>query len=111
MRLTLGLAILMATAGEAWAEEPDAAKLAEARSLIAEAVALDQASADRRVTQSYDRALRDDIVDGLKKLKDAPGLGPLVEQAMADFARRDDAALAALRDRLVAQERSHGRAD
>jgi len=111
MRLALGLAILMATAGGSRAEEPDAAKLAEARSLIAEAVILDSASAGGRVTQSYDRALRDDIADGLKKLKDAPVLGPLVQQAMADFARRDDGALAGLRDRLVAQERSHGRAD
>ena len=111
MRLALGLAILMATAGGSRAAEPDAAKLAEARSLIAEAVALDRASADGRLTRSYDDALRSDIVDGLKKLKDAPGLGAVAGQAMAAFGRRDDGALAALRDRLVAQERSHGRAD
>ncbi|MFL5295114.1 MAG: hypothetical protein ACJ798_01910 [Phenylobacterium sp.] len=110
MRLRIGLAIL-AAAGAASAAEPDPAKLAQARSLVAEAVALDRAEAAGRVPRAYAQALRENLVDGLDKLKQEPGLAGVVQAALADLRRRDTAALAALRDRLVAQERSHGRAD
>jgi hypothetical protein len=112
MRQALPLTIIIVmAAGAVRAAEPDTAKLAEARSLIAEGLALDRAVAEGRVTDRYARALRGDIVDGLDRLKDAPGLEAAARAALAGLARHDDAALAALRDRLVAQERSHGRAD
>ena len=110
MRRLIGMAI-WAAASAAAAAEPDAAKLADARSLVAEAVALDRAEAAGRVPKAYARALREDLEQDLQKLKDEPGLGDVARAALADLRRRDTAALAALRDRLVAQERSHGRAD
>jgi len=53
------------------------------------------------------QGLRDD----LEKLKDEPALGRPVAAALGALDRRDDATLGAIRDRLVAQERTHGRAD
>src|SRR5204862_90953 len=72
---------------------------------------LARTAAAGRVPTPYARALREDLVEGLDKLKAEPGLAEAVQAALADMRRRDSAALAALRDRLVAQERSHGRAD
>jgi hypothetical protein len=114
MRRRIGLLILataLAAETAASAAGPDPAKLAQARSLVAEVMALDDAEAAGRVPRAYAQALRDDLVESLDKLKDEPGLGEAVKAALAAMARRDDPALAALRDRLVAQERSHGRAD
>jgi hypothetical protein len=93
------------------AKELDPVKLAAARSLVAEAWMLDQAESAGRVTKAYAAALRGDLREGLAKLDKDPAFSALANQARSALARRDDGALAALRERLVAQERSHGRAD
>jgi hypothetical protein len=108
--LALALAALSAAAHAADAQ-PDPAKLAQARSLVAEAVLLDRAEMRGRVTRAYAEALREDIAEGLKALKDAPGLSEAVWVGLAAVRARDDGVLVGLRDRLVAQERTHGRAD
>ena len=110
LALWIGLTGL-AAGGWARAAEPDPAKLAQARSLVAEAVMLDRAQAGGRVTQAYARALDDDLRDGLRKLRGDPALGGVAGDALAALARNDTAHLLALRDRLVALEWSHGRAD
>jgi hypothetical protein len=106
----LGLVVL---AGRpcAGAAEPDPAKLAQVRSLVAEAVMLNRAEATGRVTRTYRRSLREDLADDLKKLESDPALGGAAREASGALERRDTARLLALRDRLVALERSHGRAD
>jgi hypothetical protein len=86
-------------------------KLDAARSLVAEAWLLDDAEAAGRVTQAYAAALRDDLREGLTKLGQDPAFRTVANAALLALARRDDGALAALRDRLTAQERAHGRAD
>ena len=108
----LGLAIAAAAAtAVAAGTEPDPAKLAEARSLVAEADMLNRAEAEGRVTHAYGRSLRDDLAGDLKKLEGAPALGAAAREASAALGRHDTARLTALRDALVAMERSHGRAD
>jgi hypothetical protein len=93
------------------AKELDPVKLEAMRSLVAEAWMLDQAESAGRVTRAYAATLRDDLSEGLAKLDKDPAFSTFANQARSALARRDDGALAALRDRLVAEERSHGRAD
>lgn len=109
--LWFAAAALLATASGVRAADFDPAKLAELRSLIAEAMMLDAVQSGGRVTQAYAKGLRDDLQGGLKTLADDPALGPDAKAALSAVAVRDQARLRAIRDRLVARERSHGRAD
>jgi hypothetical protein len=101
-------AAVLATAARAG--EIDTAKLDEARSLVAEAAALEQAQARGRITSTYADGLREDIRKDLQKLLEAPELMAFAREALRALNAHDAAALAALRDKLVAMERSHGRA-
>ena len=112
MRLALGaLAACMALWGWSAAAEIDKAKLGEARSLVAEAVAVEQLSASGRITQVYADGLRGDISKSLEKLKKEPAFAEVAERALAALEHHDATSLAAIRDHLVAQEKAHGRAD
>jgi hypothetical protein len=107
---TTAVLLLLAAASPSRAEDLDPAKLDQARSVIAEAVLVEQALAQGRVTQAYAAALRQDLQDDLAALKKEPAFAQLAAQAQAALGRRDVPALTALRDRLVRLERSHGRA-
>jgi hypothetical protein len=112
LRRSFGIfAAVLALAHPAAADELDPARLSEARSLTAEALALDRAQLAGRVSEVYAEALREDLRAGLLKLKKETGFSAIANTALSAMARRDDAALGGLRDRLVALERSHGRAD
>jgi hypothetical protein len=105
----------LAAASAAWpacalAGGIDTAKLDEVRSAVAEAAALEAVQARGRVTETYARGLRGDLRRDLQKLTSDPVLGPLARQGLDALARRDAAALARWRDRLVALERANGRA-
>lgn len=105
----LGLvALVLATSARA--EDLDTAKLDQARSLVAEAALLERSEGQGRVTRAYAEALRETLKDDLQKLRNEPRFRAVADQALAALDRRDAAALAALRDRLVALERAHGRA-
>ncbi|MDB5453618.1 MAG: hypothetical protein JWO33_2196 [Caulobacteraceae bacterium] len=101
-------AALVATS--AAATDLDTAKLDEARSLVAEAVLIEQYQRSGRITATYAEALRHDLRDGLVKLKKEQALAGPAQAALDALDRHDAVALAAIRDRLVAQERSLGRA-
>ena len=103
------LVAALAIAGAAHAEI-DKAKLGEARSLVAEAAAVEHLRATRRITSSYADGLRDDLRKDLQKLVKAPGVGPAAAEGIAALDRHDEAALVRLRDRLVSQEKALGRA-
>jgi hypothetical protein len=92
------------------AADLDTAKLGELRSLVAEAAAVEAAHAHGRLTAQYADGQLDDLRQGLRKLLSDPALKPWAEAALAALDRRDAAALARTRDRLVAMERAHGRA-
>jgi hypothetical protein len=98
-------------AADAKAQALDRAKLDEARSLVAEAVALGKVEAEGRVTKAYASGIREDLRDDLGKLRKTPGFRSLAQEALTAMNRGDNPALLALRDRLVILERSNGRAD
>jgi hypothetical protein len=111
--LKAGLAILVSgviAAHAAAGAELDKAKLDEARSLLAEAAALEHAQAGHRVGDTYAEGLRGDLRKDLQKLLKAPAFADVARAGLSALDRHDAAALALLRDRLVALERSHGRA-
>jgi len=103
--------IVVAAGTVASAQDLDKAKLDQARSVIAEAALLETAAARGRVTQTYAQALRDTLREDLQKLARSPQFAATAHAALTALDRHDAAALAGLRDRLVARERSHGRAD
>jgi hypothetical protein len=103
--------VLVAASPLVAADRVDLAKLDELRSLLAEAVAVDAGEAHRQVTPLYATAVRADIRQDIGKLADDPTLGPAAREALEALRRRDTAALARGRDRLVVLERAHGRAD
>jgi hypothetical protein len=109
-RAAAAIAATALVAPPADAKGLDTAKLDKLRSLIAEAVVVERAAASGRVTQTYEKGLREELGQGLQKLLNAPGLGGAAKAAMQSLEARDAAGLAALRDRLVTMERSHGRA-
>jgi hypothetical protein len=111
VKVAAGILTACLTAAHANAQGLDRAKLDEARSLVAEAAALDSAEAGGRVTRLYATGIRHDLRNDLGKLLKTPGLEPLVREALTAMRRGDGTALLALRDRLVMLERSHGRAD
>lgn len=104
------LAAVLAVAAAAEAKDLDTAKLDEARSLVAEAAAIEQAQASGRITGAYANGLREAIGKGLEKLLEEPDLMAIARQALRALDTHDAAALAAIRDRLVAMERADGRA-
>jgi hypothetical protein len=112
VRPALGaLVACLALWGKPAAAEIDKAKLGEARSLVAEAAAVEQFSARGRITQIYADGLQGDIRKSLDKLKKEPAFAEVAERALAALERHDAAGLTALRDHLAAQEKAHGRAD
>jgi hypothetical protein len=111
VRCSTGLAAaaaLVAAAAPA-AAKVDPAKLDEIRTLVAEAVAIEQAQAGGRVTGAYADGLRHDLKKKLSGLIGDPAVGPIAARAQACWLGGDVAGLAALRDRLVALERRQGR--
>jgi hypothetical protein len=105
------IAVLVAALAHAAAAAGlDTAKLDEARSLVAEAAALEAAQARSRVTGAYADGIREDLRKDLEKLLKEPDLRAAVQGALTAMDCHDAASLAAIRDRLVAMERAHGRA-
>jgi hypothetical protein len=109
VRLALA-ALAAAFSSSVHAADIDKAKLGEARSLVAEAAAVEQQARAGQVTRTYADGLRDDIAQALEKLKKEPAFADLAGRALAAVHARDEAALKAIRDRLTALERSLGRA-
>jgi hypothetical protein len=109
LRINLGL-LAAGLAVAAHAAPPDKAKVSEARSLSAEAAAVETAHARDRVTDAYARGLLASLRKDLQQLTRDPALGPLAAGAVAAIDRHDIPRLVAVRDRLVALERSLGRA-
>ena len=108
-----GLAILVSgvlAAHTAAGAELDKAKLDEARSLLAEAAALEDARAVGQVGDTYAEGLRGDLRKDLQELLKEPAFANVARAGLSALDRHDAAALAVLRDRMVALERSHGRA-
>jgi hypothetical protein len=111
LRLALSLLLAAWASGAAvHAAELDMAKLGEARSAAAEAGAIERLHAAGRLTSAYADNLRSDIRKDLEALLKDPTLGAYARAAIQAIDRHDQAALADLRDRLTALERSHGRA-
>jgi hypothetical protein len=111
LRIAVGALLAgLALSGAAQAGGIDKAKLAEARSLAAEAATVEALQARGKLTAAYAEGLRDDLRKDLDKLSKEPELGDLVKPAIAALDAHDAAALGAVRDRLVALERIHGRA-
>jgi hypothetical protein len=102
--------LAIAAGAQARAQDLDTAKLDQARSVVAEAVLLERAFAEGRVTAAYADGLRQDLEDDLRALKKEPAFAAVATSALEALARRDVRALTTLRDLLVRQERSHGRA-
>jgi hypothetical protein len=102
--------LVLAAGTHVRAEELDRAKLDQARSVLAEAVLLEQAVQQGRVTAAYADGLRQDFRQDLETLKKQPAFANVASDGLDALARRDVRALTALRDLLVRQERSHGRA-
>jgi hypothetical protein len=92
------------------AAQPDKAKLDEARSLAAEAAAIEHLAAAGRITEAYAAGQRDEIEQDLKKLTPEPDVGRAATAALAALRRHDAAALAALVQTLVREEAALGRA-
>jgi hypothetical protein len=97
-------------AGPAAAAPIDKAKLDQERSAVAEAAAVAQLSASGRISSTYAAGLTEDLTKNLEKLAREPAFSAVASRALTAIARRDAAALAALRDELVMQERVLGRA-
>jgi hypothetical protein len=110
MALKIAVLLLTLAAPAARAQDLDRAKLDQARSVVAEAALLEQALADGRVTATYADGLRQDLKDDLQTLKKEPAFAAVATSALDALARGDVRALTSLRDLLVRQERSHGRA-
>jgi hypothetical protein len=109
-RLPIAVMAASVLAGAAHAADIPRAKLDEARSLIAEAAMIEQLLAHDRVTTAYADAQREDVRRELVQLKKEPGLEAAALAALEALDRHDIKALAAIRDRLIAIERAHGRA-
>ena len=97
-------------AGIARAADLDTAKLDQLRSAVAEAAAIGEAQSHGLVTRVYANGVRADIRKSLQEELGAPGLGEFARQALRAVDANDQAALRALKQRLVAMERAHGRA-
>jgi hypothetical protein len=108
-RLPVAVMAVSALAGVAHAADIPRAKLDEARSLIAEAAMIEQLLVQDRITGTYADAQRQDVRRELIKLKKEPGLQAPARSALDALDRHDIAALAVIRDKLIAIERAHGR--
>jgi hypothetical protein len=108
-RPLLILAAAVHLAGGAAAADLDTAKLDEARSALGEAAAIARAEATGRVTHAYARGLREDVRKDLVKLRQEPTLKAVAAEALQALDANDEPALRALKDRLLAMERAHGR--
>jgi opacity protein-like surface antigen len=103
------LAAVVCLPAAAAAADVDTAKLGELRSLTAEAAAVATAHGRGRLTATYAKGQLEEIRREILKLLSDPALKTDAAAALAALDRRDAAALARCRDRLVAMERTRGR--
>ena len=83
-------------------EKMDAASVGEARSLIAEAMLLDQLESQHRVSEIYARELRSDLKRQLQEVSESnPELRAMIHEALEAILSHNVKGLAALRDRLI----------
>lgn len=106
--LILGLAVPASAA--------DLAQLREARSLIAEAAAVERLAQAGGLPAIYADQMRQEAKQELqsartKAARNSPELVEPITDALHGLDRHDPAALKAIADRLFAVEGSHGRAD
>lgn len=83
-----------------------AAKLEEARSVVAEAAALERARTAGALSPAAAEAVRRDLRRELTSLAREPGLAPSVHAALRAIDRRDQAALSTISQRLARMQRA-----
>jgi hypothetical protein len=113
-RLSLALVLISALAGPAAAA--DLAALRQARSLVAEAGAVEQQARAGGLTKAYAAQMREEARRQLqsarvKAARSSPELAAPIGEALHALDAHDAAALKAIAQRLFAMEGAHGRAD
>src|SRR5215208_5113430 len=99
MRCVLILIALSVAAARADAGKMDTASVGEARSVIAEALLLEQLEAQHRVSGTYARELRLDLKRELQDVGEStPELRPVTHEALDAIPNHNTTGLAALRD-------------